>query len=105
MKNPADCAPVTLASVLERIRAYTRARAWTPGQLAGKAGLSRGTLGRLFEADFLPSSTTIFAIERVIPGDWRPGAPVSDEPPPAPDEPVASAEASQGLGSGGVATS
>ena len=71
--GPMAMPPVTLTAVLARIRAYARAMNWTPGRLAAEAGLSRGTLGRLYEADFLPSSSTIFAIERVIPADWQHG--------------------------------
>ena len=74
--GPMATPPVTLTAVLARIRAYARAMNWTPGRLASEAGLSRGTLGRLYEPDFLPSSSTIFAIERVIPVDWQESASV-----------------------------
>lgn len=77
---PATPAPVTLAAVLGRIRAYARVQGWTGGRLATAAGLSRGTLGRLYEPDFLPSSSTIFAIERVIPPDWQPGDAIPADP-------------------------
>lgn len=69
MHSP-SASPATLTSVLERIRAFARAREWSPGRLAVEAGLSRGTLKRLYEPDFLPSGTTIHAIERLIPADW-----------------------------------
>lgn len=90
MTNP-ESAPVTLASVLGRIRAYAKSRDWKPGRLASEAGLSRGTLARLFEPDFLPTSSTIAAIERVIPADWREGDVVPVETPDSPDAPGASA--------------
>lgn len=63
----------TQDAVLDRIRAYARARDWMPGRLAVEAGLSRGTLKGLFDATWSPSSATVKAIEGVIPSDWRPG--------------------------------
>lgn len=69
----------TLSAVLDRCRAYCRARGLTPGQLATKAGLSRGTLARFYEADWLPTTSTLQAIERLIPGGWRAGDPLPAE--------------------------
>ena len=66
----------TLSAVLDRLRAYCRARTLTPGQLATEAGLSRGTLARFFEPDWMPTSSTVSAIERLIPAGWQPGEPL-----------------------------
>lgn len=66
----------TQDAVLDRIRAYARARDWLPGRLAVEAGLSRGTLKDLFDASWSPSSATVKAIEGVIPPDWQAGDPV-----------------------------
>ncbi|MGQ3297724.1 helix-turn-helix domain-containing protein [Reyranella sp.] len=68
--------PATQLAVLARIRAFARANSWTAGRLASEAGLSRGTLARLFEADWLPSSSTVLQIEKLIPRDWRVGDPL-----------------------------
>ena len=62
----------TQTAVLDRIRAYAKAMGWTGGKLASEAGLSRGTLGDLFDPAWRPTSTTVFACEAVIPADWRP---------------------------------
>lgn len=66
----------TQDAVLDRIRAYARARDWMPGRLAVEAGLSRGTLKDLFAAGWSPSSATVKAIEAVIPPAWQAGDPV-----------------------------
>lgn len=68
--------PATHSAVLDRIRAFVRENGWSPGKLAAEAGLSRGTLGPLFTADWSPSSATILACEALIPADWKPGDPV-----------------------------
>lgn len=73
---PSMTAPVTQAAVLDRIRAYATARKWTPGRLAVAAGLSRGTLSDLHDADWQPSTRIVMAIEAVIPEGWKPGDPV-----------------------------
>lgn len=91
---PSDPATApTLAAVLDRLRSYCRARGWSPGQLASEAGLSRGTLSRLFEQDWLPSGSTISAIERLIPAHWQPGDPV-----PATEAASVGAEAASAAG-------
>lgn len=73
--------PATQAAVLDRIRSFARARAWTPGRLAAEAGLSRGTLSRLFDKDWLPSSTTVLEIEKLIPEGWHPDDDARDAAP------------------------
>lgn len=72
------CSPPTQAAVLARIRAWCTANAWTPGRLAVEAKLSRGTLARLFEADWLPTSSTVMAIESSIPPGWQAGDALPD---------------------------
>ena len=71
--------PPTHSAVLDRIRAFAREKRWRPGTLAAKAGLSRGTLGPLFDPDWSPSSATIRACEALIPADWQPGGADSNE--------------------------
>ena len=79
MVDPAPSVSIdapTLSAVLDRLRAYCRARDLTPGQLATEAGLSRGTLARFFEPDWMPTSSTVAAIERLLPSNWKDGDPL-----------------------------
>lgn len=63
--------------VLNRLRAYRKAAVLSYSGLAQRAGLSRAALVGMDSDDWGPTSTTIRAIEALIPEGWMPGQPVS----------------------------
>lgn len=68
--------PVQFDNVLARIRAFSAARGWPPGRLAREAGLS-DTVTRGMESEtWSPTGTSVRALERLIPADWKPGDPL-----------------------------
>jgi len=71
----------SLAPVLKRLQAYRKAANLSYSALAQGAGLSRAALLGMDAADWSPSSTTIRAIERLIPSGWRAGEPLPERRP------------------------
>jgi len=68
--------PVEFDDVLARIRAFAEARGWPPGRLAREAGLSDTVTRGMEQADWSPSGSSVRVLERLIPGDWKPGDPL-----------------------------
>lgn len=68
----------SLGPVLKRLQAYRRAADLSYSALAQSAGLSRAALNGMDNADWSPSSTTIRAVERLIPEGWRVGDPLPE---------------------------
>lgn len=68
----------SLAPVLKRLQAYRKAADLSYSALAQGAGLSRAALLGMDSADWSPSSTTIRAIEKLIPAGWSAGDPLPD---------------------------
>ncbi|WP_425065589.1 hypothetical protein [Reyranella sp.] len=68
----------SLGPVLERLQAYRKAADLSYSRLARLAGLSRAALLGMDAEDWSPSSTTIRAIESLIPSTWRVGDPVPE---------------------------
>jgi len=66
----------SLGPVLKRIQAYRKAADLSYSALAQSAGLSRAALLGMDAPDWSPSSTTIRAIEKLIPPGWRVGDPI-----------------------------
>jgi hypothetical protein len=46
---------------------------WKPARYAREAGISEVATRRLFEDDWAPTSTTIRALEALIPDRWQAG--------------------------------
>lgn len=69
-------APTNLSAVLDRIRAWARANDWKPATLARKAGIAEVVTRSMTTDAWSPSSTSIRAMEGLIPADWREGDPV-----------------------------
>ncbi len=67
----------SLGPVLKRLQAYRKAADLSYSALAQGAGLSRAALLGMDSPDWRPSSSTILAIEKMIPAGWRVGDPIS----------------------------
>lgn len=67
-------APPTLAAVIDRCRAWVRSQARAKKRIAHEAGLAQNTLARCEAPTWRPSTSTIEALERLIPPDWPPPA-------------------------------
>lgn len=65
-------------TVLDRVRAYRRAANLSYSALATRAGLSRAALVGMDREDWGPTSTTLRAIEALIPVGWQVGDPLPD---------------------------
>lgn len=59
-------------ATINRIRQWMRATGKRPATVAHEAGLSKGTLRSVFDDTWNPTSSTIFAIEALIPADFQP---------------------------------
>lgn len=68
----------SLDPVLKRLQAYRKAAEFSYSALAQNAGLSRAALQGMDHEDWSPSSTTIRAIEKLIPPGWRAGDPIPE---------------------------
>jgi len=67
-----------LDAVLARLRAFRKAADLSQSALALAAGLSRATLRGIDDADWAPTSSTIRAVERLIPTGWGEGEALSE---------------------------
>ena len=65
-----------LDTILNRLRAFRRAAGLSMSGLALHAGLSRAALVGIDDEDWSPSSTTVRALEDLIPADWKEGEPL-----------------------------
>lgn len=67
-----------LDAVLARLRAFRKAADLSLSALALAAGLSRAALRGMDDADWAPTSSTIRAVERLIPAGWGEGEALSE---------------------------
>jgi len=72
-------APARFDTVLDRIRAFAAARGWRPARLAREARLSDTATRGMERDDWLPSGSTIRALESLIAPGWSPGDPLPEE--------------------------
>jgi hypothetical protein len=68
--------PPTMSAVLARLRAYREATGESLSGLALRAGLSRSALLGMDDVNWSPTSTTVEAVEKLIPKGWQAGHPL-----------------------------
>ncbi len=64
--------------ILDTIRAFAATKGWKPARLAREAGLSDMVVRGMERDDWSPSGTSVRALERLIPADWKAGDPLPD---------------------------
>ena len=70
--QPYGMATPDLGDLLDRLRAFRKAEKLSYSALAKKADLSRAALIGMDRPEWGPTSTTIRAIEALIPTSWAP---------------------------------
>lgn len=62
----------TVDAILERVRAFRRARGWSINRLAGEAGMPESTIRDMDAADWSPTVATLRKLEALIPKSFDP---------------------------------